>query len=184
LLSSNCVPDGQQTPFLPFIDIVRGSFRLSEGEAEAEIAWKLDKGLNLLGLDSEQNLSLLLNLLGLKPPEGSLKGLDGVLVGLRTRNLLVQLVKARSQLTPVVMVLEDLHWIDLVSEELLNRVIATEGKLPLVIIETHQPEYQPPWADQPAATRLVLQLLRQETLRRSSGLGLASASFLLTWPCW
>jgi predicted ATPase len=143
VLSGNCVPDGQQTPFLPFIDIVRGSFRLSEGEAEAEIARKLDKGPNLLGLASEQNLGLLLNLLGLKPPEGSLKGLDGVLVGLRTRDLLLQLLQARSHLTPVVMVLEDLHWIDRVSEELLNRLIAAERKLLLLIIETHRPECSP-----------------------------------------
>ena len=94
VLSGNCVTDGQQTPFLPFIDIVRGSFQVSEGEAEAEIARKLNKGLNLLGLASEQSLGLLLNLLGLKPPEGSLKGLDGVLVGLRTRDLLLQLLQA------------------------------------------------------------------------------------------
>lgn len=70
---------------------MRGSFRVSEGEAEAEVARKLHKGLNLLGLAFEQNLGLLLDVLGLKPPEGSLRGLDGVLVGLRTRDLLLQL---------------------------------------------------------------------------------------------
>jgi predicted ATPase len=159
VLSGNCVPDGRQTPFLPFIDIMRSSFRLTEGEAEAEIARKLDKGLNLFGLASDQNLGLLLNLLGLKPPEGSLKGLDGVLVGLRSRDLLLQLLQARSNLTPIVMILEDLHWIDSVSEELLTRLITAEDKFPLLIIETHRPEYQPPWADQPAATRLELQPL-------------------------
>jgi class 3 adenylate cyclase len=159
VLSGNCVPDGRQTPFLPFIDIVRSSFRLTEGEAEAEIARKLDKGLNLFGLASDQNLGLLLNLLGLKPPEGSLKGLDGVLVGLRSRDLLLQLLQARSNLTPIVMILEDLHWIDSVSEELLTRLITAEDKFPLLIIETHRPEYQPPWADQPAATRQELQPL-------------------------
>jgi class 3 adenylate cyclase len=175
VLSGNCAPDGRQTPFLPFIDIVRGSFRVSEGAAEAEIARKLDKGLNLLGLASEQNLGLLLNLLGLKPPEGSLKGLDGVLVGLRTRDLLLQLLQARRHLTPVIMVLEDLHWIDSVSEELLTRLITAEEKMPLVIIETHRPEYQPPWADQPAATRLVLQPLASgdtsEIFRARLGVG-------------
>ena len=34
VLSGNCSPDGQQTPFLPFIEVVRGSFRVSAGEAE------------------------------------------------------------------------------------------------------------------------------------------------------
>lgn len=159
VLSGNCTPDGRQTPFLPFIDIVRGSFRVSEGEVEAEVARKLEKGLTLLGLASEQNLGLLLNLLGLKPPEGSLRGLDGVLVGLRTRDLLLQLLQARSRLTPVVMVLEDLHWIDDVSEELLSRLVAAEQNLSLVIIETHRPEYRAPWTGQSRTTPLLLRPL-------------------------
>lgn len=37
-LSGSCSPDGQQTPFLPFIGVVRGSFRISAGEAEKDIS--------------------------------------------------------------------------------------------------------------------------------------------------
>ena len=40
VLSGSCSPDGQQTPFLPFIEVVRGSFRISAGEAENEIMHK------------------------------------------------------------------------------------------------------------------------------------------------
>jgi hypothetical protein len=50
LLIGNCSPDGQQTPFLPFIEIVRGSFQVRAGEAKAEIARKLEMGLNVLEL--------------------------------------------------------------------------------------------------------------------------------------
>ncbi len=87
ILSGSCSPDGQQTPFLPFIEVVRGSFQVSAGEAENEIARKLEMGLTVLGLHSLRNLGLLLHLLGLKAPDGSLTGLDGVLIGLRTREL-------------------------------------------------------------------------------------------------
>jgi hypothetical protein len=45
-----CSPDGQQTPLLPFIEIVRGSFRLAAGEAEASLTRKLDDGLRYSGL--------------------------------------------------------------------------------------------------------------------------------------
>ena len=82
-----------------------------EGEAEAEITHKLNKGLDssvwLLSKAWAYSSTF-----GLQPPEGSLKGLDGVLVGLRNHDLLLQLLQARSQLTPVLMVLEDLHWTD------------------------------------------------------------------------
>jgi predicted ATPase len=87
VLSGNCSSDGQQTPFLPFIEVVRGSFRVTSGEAEKDIAQKLETGLTALGLQSNRNLGLLLHLLGLTVPEGALIGLDGVLIGLRTREL-------------------------------------------------------------------------------------------------
>ena len=99
ILTGSCSPDGRQTPFLPFIEVVRGSFQVRSGEAESEIARKLEMGLTVLGLHSPENLGLLLNLLGLKPPEGALAGLDGVLIGLRTRDLLQRL--AGSALPPL-----------------------------------------------------------------------------------
>src|SRR5208337_3904637 len=112
VLIGNCTPDGQQTPFRAFIEIVRGAFRLSPSDVEAVAARKLDEGLDGLGLRSSESLGLLLNLLGLKPPRGSLEGLDGLLIGLRTRDLLGQLLQARCRLTPLIMVFEDLQWLD------------------------------------------------------------------------
>jgi len=159
VLSGNCTPDGQQTPFLPFIDIVRSSFRLTESEAESEIARKLEKGLSVLGLATDQNLGLLLNLLGLKPPEGALKGLDGVLIGLRTRDLLLRLLQERCHIMPVVMAVEDLHWMDRVSEELFDRLLSTEHELPLLIVYTRRPEYRPPWRERRNVTEIRLEPL-------------------------
>ena len=75
ILSGGCSPEDRQTPFLPFIELVRGSFRVAAGEDQAAVARKLDDGLKVLGLESAQNLGLLLNLLGLKTPEGSLQRL-------------------------------------------------------------------------------------------------------------
>jgi hypothetical protein len=68
--------------------LLRGSFRINVGEAEASVAQKLEMGLAALGLHSTLNFGLLLHLLGLKVPDGVLTGLDGVLIGLRTRELL------------------------------------------------------------------------------------------------
>jgi class 3 adenylate cyclase len=156
VLLGSCNSDGQQVPFLPWIDIVRASFRVSEGEVESEIARKLDKGLSLLGLASEQNLGLLLHLLGLKASEGVLRGLDGVLIGLRTRDLLLRLLQERCRLTPVIMVLEDLQWIDSASQEVLGRIIASEQDASLLIVQTYRPEYKAPWQGHFSVTTLKL----------------------------
>ena len=138
---------------------------ISAGEAEKEIAQKLEMGLTALGLHSVRNLGLLLHLLGLKVPDGALAGLDGLLIGLRTRELLQQLLEARCRLSPVVMVIEDLHWIDSVSEELLGKIVDSEAKLRLLLLTTRRPEYAPPWLDRAAVTKLPLEPLPTGDIR-------------------
>ena len=166
VLSGSCSPDGQQTPFLPFIEVVRGSFRVSAGEAEKEVAQKLEMGLTSLGLQSIRNLGLLLHLLGLQAPDDALEGLDGVLIGLRTRELLQKLLEARCKLSLMVMVVEDLHWIDSVSEELLGKIVDSENKLKLLLLTTHRPEFAPPWLDRAVVTQLRLEPLPVGDIRR------------------
>ena len=138
---------------------------VSAGEAENEIARKLEMGLTVLGLHSLRNVGLLLHLLGLKAPDGALTGLDGVLIGLRTRELLQQLLEARCRLSPVVMVIEDLHWIDSASEELLGKIVDSEAKLRLLLLTTRRPEYSPPWLDRATVTKLPLEPLPTGDIR-------------------
>jgi class 3 adenylate cyclase len=166
VLSGSCSPDGQQTPFLPFIEVVRGSFQVSTGEATKEIVRKLETGLTVLGLHSLQNLGLLLNLLGLRPPEGALTGLDGVLIGLRTRDLLELLLEARCRLSYVVLLIEDLHWIDSVSEETLGKIVGDQTHLRLLLLHTRRPEYKPTWLERPIVTKLYLEPLPAGDIRR------------------
>lgn len=166
VLTGNSFPDGQQTPFLPLIEVMHGLFRIAAGDGEAVIARKLGDELRALGLTSAQNCGLLLHLLGLKPPEGSLHGLDGTLIGLRTRDLLQQALSARCRLSPVLLILEDLHWIDRASEEVLARIVDGDGRLPLMIASSHRPEYRAPWAGHPAVREIVLEPLSSgDTLR-------------------
>jgi hypothetical protein len=135
-------------------------------DGEAVVARKLDDGLRGLGLRNQENLGLLLNLLGLKPPEGALQGLDGVLIGLRTRELLQQLAQARSRLTRLILVFEDLHWLDSASEDLLAKIVAINEPLQLLVLHMRRPEYHPPWMGQPHVAFLPMEpLSARETAR-------------------
>jgi class 3 adenylate cyclase len=166
VLIGNCTPDGQHTPFRAFIEIVSGAFRLLPSDVETVVARKLHEGLDGLCLTSSENLGLLLNLLGLKAPEGSLEGLDGLLIGLRTQDLLGQLLQARCRLRPLILLFEDLQWLDSASEALLTKVIDIEEPLQLLILHTRRPEYSPPWAAQPRVARLRMEpLSARETAR-------------------
>jgi AAA ATPase domain len=166
VLSGSCSTDSQETPFFPFIGIVRGSFRISANEAEEDIAQKLEAGLTSLGLHSAHNLGLMFHLLGLKVPDGALTGFDSVLIGLRTREVLQQLLEARCGLAPAVIMIEDLQWIDSASEELLSKTTDSAAKIRLLLLTTRRPEYSPPWLDSAAVTKLPLRPLPAVHIRR------------------
>jgi len=60
---------------------------------------------------------------------------------------------------PVLMVFEDLHWMDPTSHELLDRTISRVERLPVLLVATFRPEFQPPWVGQPHVTMLALSRL-------------------------
>jgi hypothetical protein len=64
------------------------------------------------------------------------------------------------------MLIEDLHWIDSVSGELLNKIIDSEAKLRLLILTTRRPEYAPPWLNRTVVTKLDLEPLPVGHIRR------------------
>ena len=165
VFTGHCTADGQQVPFLPFIEVVRSSFRLYVEDEPDVVAAKLQEGLRRSGLDGAENLGLLMNLLGLDPPAGALDGLDGVLIGLRTHDLLPALLKAQSNQGRVVLLIEDIHWIDGASEDLLQRLIDGGDLANLLILLTRRPEYLPAWQTAPMIETLELNPLGEDDIR-------------------
>jgi tetratricopeptide (TPR) repeat protein len=110
--------------------------------------------------------------LGLKAPEGALTELDGTLIGARTRDLLLQLIEAQSRLSTAILLIEDLHWIDSASEELLLRIVDRRSAFPLMILHTRRPEYGPVWIGRPGVAEL-----RLAPLSSSETLGIAQIRF-------
>lgn len=68
-------------------------------------------------------------------------------------------VEALTRRRPVLMVVEDAHWIDPTSQELLDVLVPKLARLPLLFVVTHRPEYVPPWAGQSGVTSLALNRL-------------------------
>ena len=160
---------------MPFIEVVRNAFALSGGESETDVVRKLEAGLMALGKRSPENLALMLNLLGLSPPEGALAGLDGVLIGERTRALLSSLLEARSRASPTVLIVEDLHWVDGASEDLLGEIVGASDRFCALVLLSQRPEHQPKWLGRPHVSQLSLEPLPAGHLQRlvCSRLGIA-----------
>ncbi len=164
VLKGYCFSDGQQTPYLPILEIIRKTFRIKDDDDPATVAAKLEFGLRKWDQFSDENLGLMLNLLGLKPPVGVLDGLDGVLIGLRSRELLPNLLAARCATQKVILLIEDSHWMDTASEEILRHLVRRQDLKNLMIIQTRRPEYTPDWVDNPFVTRIALRPLGAEDI--------------------
>ncbi|MGB3247186.1 MAG: AAA family ATPase [Sulfitobacter sp.] len=162
--TGQCAADAQQVPFHPFIQVVRSSFRIRNVEEPAEVARKIEEGLRASDLYSTENMGLLLNLIGLAPPEGALDGLDGVLIGLHTRDLFAAMLKAQCRKKRVVLQFEDIHWVDNATEESLRRLIKDVNQSNLLVIHTRRPEYEPDWRDAPGVTSLALKPLNKRDI--------------------
>jgi class 3 adenylate cyclase/tetratricopeptide (TPR) repeat protein len=82
----------------------------------------------------------------------------------KTFEALLRQVGALARQRPVLMVFDDLHWIDPSSRELLDRLIERVVDWPVLLLALFRPEFQPPWAGQPQVTMLNLARLdRQDT---------------------
>src|SRR5262249_15337492 len=64
---------------------------------------------------------------------------------------------ARSR--PVLMVFEDAQWVDPTSRELLDLTLNRVSRLPVLVVVTFRPDFQPPWSGQPHVTTLALNRL-------------------------
>ena len=82
----------------------------------------------------------------------------------KTFEALLRQVEGLSRQQPVLMIFDDIHWIDPSSRELLDRVIERVAEWPVLVLAMFRPEFQPPWTGQPHVTLLALQRLdRRDT---------------------
>jgi predicted ATPase len=92
----------------------------------------------------------------------------------RTLAALQQQLEGLARTQPVLMIFEDLHWIDPTSRELLDLILARIDHLPVLLVATFRPEFQPPWTGQSHVTVLSLNGSGGATARRWSSVSPAT----------
>jgi class 3 adenylate cyclase len=76
-----------------------------------------------------------------------------------TFEALLRQLRALARSRPVLMIYEDVHWIDPSSLELLDRIVRCIAGLPILLLTTFRPEFQPPWSGQSHVTTFALNRL-------------------------
>ena len=134
----------QNTPLHPITEWGRQRFGSSDIPAERRLA-DLENSLAQVKLDPTENILLLAPLLDIPLPQDRAPPLTADELRRRQLAALTAWLLASARIQPVVLALEDLHWADPTSLDLL-RGIAERGALaPLLVVATTRPEFRPPW---------------------------------------
>jgi class 3 adenylate cyclase/predicted ATPase len=135
----------QNTPLHPTAEWGRMRFGGADAPAERRLA-ELETSLAQVKLDVTENAALLAPLLDIPLPKERTLALAAEEVRRRQLAALTNWVMAGARAQPLVLAVEDLHWADPTTVDVL-RAIAEQGALaPLFIVATTRPEFRPPWS--------------------------------------
>jgi len=154
-----CSPYRQDSALYPFIDQLGRAAGFARDDPPAAKLEKLEAVLARAAL-TDEDVSFLADLLSL-PESGRhpLPDLSPRRKKERTLEALIRQLEGLARQQPVVMVCEDAHWIDPTSRELLDLTVERVRALPVLLIVTFRPKFQPPWTGQPQVTMLALNRL-------------------------
>jgi predicted ATPase/DNA-binding winged helix-turn-helix (wHTH) protein/class 3 adenylate cyclase len=165
-LEGRCRAYGRAMPLLPILDLVRHLCGITATEPPEAITGKVYQRLQEFGMDATVAGPLLLHLLGGKAATDQLAILSPETLRVRLFATLRQMLLACSRQRPLIVAVEDVHWIDPSSEEFLTLLLDSLAQVPVLLLVTFQPEYRPAWLDTAAAAVVsLLPLLPRDSLR-------------------
>ena len=166
-LEGHCIHYGGAMPYLPILDLLRSYFEIREGEREMVIRKRVKE--RILGLDEKLQgiISPIQDLLSLKVEDEVYLKLEPKQRRERVFEALRDLFIRESQERPLVVVIEDLHWIDKTSEELLDYLIGWLANVKVMLVLLYRPEYTHSWGNKSYFNRIGLDQL---TLKSSAEL--------------
>jgi len=145
-VEGRCLSYGAAIPYLLALDVLRSHCGIIETDTAEAIAQKVRAGLRAGGMDAEQDSPVLLHLLGIKDAAGLPALSNPEAIKAKSFEVLQRLCLEGSRGRPLVLALEDLHWVDTVSEELLGVLVGQVGNARILLLAAYRPEYRPLWA--------------------------------------
>lgn len=162
---ARCLSYGQTTPYLVVRALLRQICGIDEADEHATVIAKVSQSLCDAGIPPAEGGPLLLSLLDAAGETMNLTALSSEAWKTRLFALVGQLYLARSYRQPLILAIEDVHWIDATSVDCLVAFVEQLAGAALLLLTTQRPGYQPPWMAASCATQLALTpLTPQESL--------------------
>jgi class 3 adenylate cyclase/tetratricopeptide (TPR) repeat protein len=161
-VEGRCVSYGTAIPYLLMLDLLRSNCGILETDIPASISEKVRAGLERVGMDPDQDSPVLLHLVGVKDADPATALANPEAVKAKTFEIFRQVSIKLSLERPLVLVLEDLHWVDKISEEFLGFLAENIGEARILMVATYRPGYRAPWIDKPYAGEVPVQPLSRD----------------------
>jgi len=165
-VEGGCISFGSSTPFLPIVEMLKSNFRIEDRDGEADIIAKIERGVAFLGDEKAAVAPYLRYLLAVDPGDPSVASMDAVQRRARIVAAIQRMTARGSGQRPIVLVIEDAHWIDSASEDFLKSLTASLPGMAVVLVLTYRPLYQPPFGDRTYYRRIPLQPVADEDAER------------------
>jgi predicted ATPase len=156
VLESASVSYGKATPYFPVIDLLRRYSHVEEHNDTRTIRAKVTGQVLTLDPALQDTTSALLSLLEALPEDSLFLTLDPPQRRQRILEALKRVFLRESQPPPLLLVFEDLHWIDSETQALLNSLVESLPTAQLLLLVNYRPEYQHGWGSKTYYTQLRL----------------------------
>jgi tetratricopeptide (TPR) repeat protein len=163
VLEAGAVPYGKATPYLPAIELLKVYCGIAERDDQRAIREKVIGKLLARDPGFEVALPAFLTLLDLPVDDRPWQALDPAGRRRRTLEALKCLLLRESQVQPLALVFEDLHWIDGETQALLDSLVESLPGARLLVLVSHRSEYAHDWGHQTVYARLRIDPLPRES---------------------
>jgi class 3 adenylate cyclase/tetratricopeptide (TPR) repeat protein len=163
VLEAGSVSYGRATPYLPVIELLKAYLRIQERDDQREIRERVAGKLLMLDRALEPLLTPLLALLDVPVDDAAWDALDSPQRRQRILEAVRRLLLRESQVQPLLLLFEDLHWIDSETQALLDGLIESLPTASVLLLVNYRPEYQHAWGHKSYYTQLRIDPLTPET---------------------
>jgi class 3 adenylate cyclase len=159
VLESASVSYGKATPYFPVIDLLKRYVHVEDADEPRTIRARVTGQVLTLDESLQEAIPALLWLLDALPDDSPFRTLDPPQRRQRLLDALKRVLLRESQVQPLLLVFEDLHWIDTETQALLDRLVDSLPTARILLLVNYRPEYQHGWSNKTSYTQLRLDAL-------------------------
>ena len=156
VLEAYSVSHGKASAWLPVIELLKSYFEIADEDEDSRRSEKVEAKARSLDPALAETLPYILSLLGIAGAGASLAMMDAQIKRRRTLDAVKRIIIRESLKQPLVVIFEDLHWIDAETQELLDLLVDSVASARVLMLVNYRPEYHHEWGNRTCYTQLRL----------------------------